>query len=186
MKIDITKIEGYEQMSTEDKLKALEAFDVPDPDYTGYIKKDQFDKVASELAAKKKELNQKLTDDEQKSAAEAERVRILEESLAVLQREKLIAEHKANLIGLGYEESLAKETAEAYADGKNDVVLANQKKHLEAYKKQIEAELLKNTPKPQGKGSGGMSKEDFLKLNLTEQAKMKIENPTLYDELSKL
>ncbi|MDO4754514.1 MAG: hypothetical protein Q4A41_05860 [Bacillota bacterium] len=186
MKIDTTKIEGYAQMSAEDKLKALEAFDLPDPDYAGYIKKEQFDKVASELAAKKKELNQKLTDDEQKSAAEAERVRHLEESLAALQREKLIAEHKANLIGLGYDDALAQETATAYADGKNDVVLANQKKHLEAYKKQIESELLKSTPKPQGNSAGGVNKEDFSKLSLTDKAKMKFENPALYEELSKL
>ena len=60
-KIDVTKIEGYADMTPEEKLKALEGYDVPDPDYSGYVKKDVFDKTASELAAKKKELNGKLT-----------------------------------------------------------------------------------------------------------------------------
>ena len=36
-KIDVSKIEGYAEMSAEDKLKALEAFDIPDPDYSGYV-----------------------------------------------------------------------------------------------------------------------------------------------------
>ena len=56
MKIDVKKIEGYKDLSLEDKLKALESFEIPDPDYSGYVKKDLFDKTASELAEKKKEL----------------------------------------------------------------------------------------------------------------------------------
>ena len=63
MKIDVTQIEGYENMSPEEKLKALEGFDIPSPDYSGYVKKDLYDKTASELAAKKKELKERLSDD---------------------------------------------------------------------------------------------------------------------------
>lgn len=65
-KIDISKIDGYADMTPEQKIAALEAFETEDPDYSGYVKKDIFDKTASELAAKKKELNEKLTEDEQK------------------------------------------------------------------------------------------------------------------------
>ena len=42
-KIDVSKIEGYAEMSAEDKLKALEAYDVPDPDMSGFVSKEQFD-----------------------------------------------------------------------------------------------------------------------------------------------
>lgn len=38
-KIDVTQIEGYAEMSAEDKLKALEGFDIPDPDYSGYVRR---------------------------------------------------------------------------------------------------------------------------------------------------
>ena len=62
-KIDISKIDGYADMTPEQKIAALEAFETEDPDYSGYVKKDIFDKTASELAAKKKELNEKLTED---------------------------------------------------------------------------------------------------------------------------
>lgn len=59
-KIDISKIDGYADMTPEQKIAALEAFETEDPDYSGYVRKDIFDKTASELAAKKKELNEKL------------------------------------------------------------------------------------------------------------------------------
>ena len=52
-KIDVSQIEGYESMSVEDKLKALEGFEIPSPDFSGHVKKDLFDKTASELAALK-------------------------------------------------------------------------------------------------------------------------------------
>ena len=65
-KVDVTKIEGYDKMTPEEKIKALEAYETEDPDMSGYVKKEVFDKTASELAAKKKELTEKLTEDEQK------------------------------------------------------------------------------------------------------------------------
>ena len=72
MKLDLTKIEGYDKMTPEEKLKALEQYDVPDPDFTGYVKKDMYDKTASELAEKKKQLQAKLTEDEAAKQKEQE------------------------------------------------------------------------------------------------------------------
>ena len=45
--IDTSKIEGYENMTAEEKVKAFESFNIPDPDYSGYVKKEVFDKKAS-------------------------------------------------------------------------------------------------------------------------------------------
>lgn len=39
-KIDISKIDGYADMTPEQKIAALEAFETEDPDYSGYVKKD--------------------------------------------------------------------------------------------------------------------------------------------------
>ena len=71
-KIDVSKIEGYENMTPEQKIAALEGFDTPDPDYSGYVKKDVFDKTASELAGVKKQLKEKMTDDEAAKQKEQE------------------------------------------------------------------------------------------------------------------
>ena len=51
-KIDISKIDGYEVMTLEEKIAALEAYD-EEPNHDGYIKKKLFDKTASELADRK-------------------------------------------------------------------------------------------------------------------------------------
>ena len=126
-KIDVTKIEGYADMTPEEKLKALEGYDVPDPDYSGYVKKDVFDKTASELAAKKKELTEKMSEDEQKKAKEAEERQALEEKYNALLRENAVSKNKTKLLGLGYDEKLADETAEAMADGDLEKVFKNQK-----------------------------------------------------------
>ena len=65
--MDITKIEGYKpDMTADEKLSLLEKFEPPTPDYTGFIKKDAFDKTASELAEAKRQLKAKLSEDEQK------------------------------------------------------------------------------------------------------------------------
>ena len=94
-KIDVTQIEGYAEMSAEDKLKALEGFDIPDPDYSGYVKKDVFDKTASELAGVKKQLKDKMTDDEAAKQKEQEEREELQSKYDKLLRESEISKHKA-------------------------------------------------------------------------------------------
>ena len=148
MKIDTSKIEGFADMSPEQKLAALEAYEIAEPDFTGHVKKDVFDKTASELASVKKQLREKMTADEQKEKDEAEKREKLETDYNSLLKKVTVSDNKAKLLGLGYEEALAGETAEAMANGELDKVFANQKKHLESLEKKIRADVLKDTPKP--------------------------------------
>lgn len=147
-KIDTSKIEGYSTMSPEQKLAALEAYETEEPDFSGTVKKDVFDKTASELASVKKQLREKMTADEQKEKDEAEKREKLETDYNSLLKKVTVSDNKAKLLGLGYEEALAIETAEAMANGELDKVFANQKKHLESLEKKIRADVLKDTPKP--------------------------------------
>lgn len=183
-KIDVSQIKGYADMSAEEKLKALEALDLPDPDYSGYVKKEQFDKTASELAAKKKELNEKMSADEQAKQKEAEERQALEEKYNALLRESAVSKNKSKLLGLGYEEKLADETAEAMADGNLDKVFANQKKFLDGFEKSIRAEVLKDTPKPTGDGdTKTMTLENLRKMSPMERMKYSQEHPDEYKNL---
>ena len=183
-KIDVTKIEGYADMTPEEKLKALEGYDVPDPDYSGYVKKDVFDKTASELAAKKKELTEKMSEDEQKKAKEAEERQALEEKYNALLRENAVSKNKTKLLGLGYDEKLADETAEAMADGDLEKVFKNQKKFLEGFEKSIRAEVLKDTPEPTGDGdTKTMTLEGLRKMTPMERMKYSQEHPDEYKAL---
>ncbi len=184
MKIDVSKIEGYESMSAEEKLKALEGFDLPDPDYTGYIRKELFDKTASELAAKKRELREKLSEEEATKLKEQEDREKLQADYDRLLHKVSVSENKAKLLSLGYEDKLADDTAEAMANGDLDTVMANQKKHLESFEKKVRAEALKDTPKPTPDGdSKTMTLETLRKMSPAERYAYSEEHPEEYKTL---
>lgn len=188
MKVDVSTIEGYEDMTAEEKVAALEGVEinVPEPDYSGYVKKETFDKTASELAAKKKELSAKLTEDEQAKQAEAEKMKQLQEDYEKLLKESQLSKNKAHWLGLGYDEKLAEDTAQAMLDGDMKTVFANQKKFMDAFEKKIKAEVLKDTPKPHKDDEpGAMTLEKLRKMSATERADYALKNPEEYKELYK-
>ena len=154
MKIDVTKISGYESMTAEEKLKALEEYNLPDPDYTGYVRKEVFDKTASEAAEWKRKHNALLSEEEQAKIAREEELNNLRNSVAQMTREKQIAQYKAEYIAMGYSDQLATKSAEAAADGDTATVFANQKAFIEAHDQALRAGLLQSTPTPPG-GTGG-------------------------------
>ena len=183
-KIDVTKIEGYENMTPEQKVAALEGFDTPDPDYSGYVKKDAFDKTASELAEKKKQLQAKLTEDEAAKQKEQEEREELQSKYDKLLHESEVSKFKVKLLGMGYDEKLADETAEAMASGDTEKVFANQKKHLESVEKKARAEALKDTPKPTPDGdSKTMTLEKLRKMSPQERYEFSVKNPEEYKTL---
>lgn len=155
MKIDVTKIEGYADMTPEEKVKALEEidYDVPEPDMTGYIRKADFDKTSSELAEIKRKYNAQLSEDERRRVEHDEEIEALRKTVELMQREKSLAEIKAQYISMGYESELAEDTALATLDGDNSRIFANHKKFLEAHDKAFEASLLAKTPRLDGAGA---------------------------------
>lgn len=164
--IDVSTIEGFDTMTAEQKVEALLGLDVPEKvDLSGYVKKDLFDKMSSELAEAKKQVKAKMTEDEaNKAQADADR-KALEDKYTELLRRSTIAEHTAKYLAMpGYDEKLARETAEALFDGKMDVVFANQQKANVAYEKKLKADLLKNTPAPGGPGGGNDEKQGNVEL----------------------
>ena len=178
------KIKGYSDMTPEEKLAALEALEVTEPDYAGYVKKEVFDKTASELADSKKQLREKMSADEIKAKEEAEKQEKLQSEYDALLRKVSLSENKAKLIGLGYEEKLATETAEAMIDGNLEKVFANQKKHLEAVEKKIREDVLHNTPKPEGGNSSTtMTKDKFRAMSAQERYEFSQKNPEEYKQI---
>ena len=142
MKIEI---ENYENMTPEEKIAALEAYE---PDMSGFIAKATFDKTASELAAAKKQLKERMTEEESKAAKEAEEKAALLARLEELENERAIGNYVAAYLGMGYDEKVARATAEALVKGDMDTVFANQKSRITALEKALETEKIKNTPAP--------------------------------------
>jgi hypothetical protein len=155
--VDITKLEGYKpEMTDTEKLALIQKYEPPTPDYTGYVKKDVFDKTASDAADWKKKYNGKLTEDEQKEAERAAKEAEKDALLETLKKDKAISESKAKFLGLGYDEKLAAETATAFANGDYETVFKNQGIHLENVKKATTAAALANDPKPPA-GAGALT-----------------------------
>ena len=184
MKIRTEKIEGYKDMTLEQKLEALENYEVDEPDYSGYVTKEVFDKTASELATSKKQLREKMSADEIKAKEDADKMEELQSKYDALLKESEITKNKARLLTLGYEDKLATETAEAIVNGDTDKVFANQKKHLDSVEKKIREEVLTSTPRPTGgNGSETMTLEKFKKMPIEEQFKFANEHPEEYKTL---
>lgn len=172
------KIENYENMTPEERMAALEAYD---PEEDGYVSKATFDKKASEAADLSKQLKARMTDDEAKAAKDAEERAALLARVEELENERAVNSYTTAYLAMGYDEKLAKSTAEAMVKGDMNAVFANQKVFNESREKALKAELLKNTPTPPaGDGGGVVKKEDFMKMSLSDKQKFATENPEAY------
>lgn len=155
MNIDTSKIAGYETMTVEDKIKALEAFEIAEPDYSGYVKKDLYDRKVSELSAKKKELEAKMSTDELAQQQRDDQMTAMQAELEALRAERTVNSYVTKLVGLGYDEKSAMTTAKALAEGKMDDVFTSLTTFKESLEKGIKAKALKDTPRPEGGNGGG-------------------------------
>ncbi len=186
--IDTSTIEGYENMTPEQKVEALEKYAIADPDYSGYVKKDVFDKTASELAQTKKDLKARMTEEERAKAEHDAELAEYKTKYEELQKEKNIAKNRAEFISAGYDEALAQETAEALEKGDYATVFKNQKAVIENVKKIAKGEAAASVPPPAGKPDEGgktVTKEQFKAMNMAERTELYQTNRELYDELSK-
>jgi len=178
MKINI---ENYENMTTEEKLAALEAYE---PDMSGHVAKTLYDKTASELAAAKKALKERMSDDEAKAAKEAEEKAALLERAEKAEYALAVNGYAKAYLAMGYDEKLANSTAEALAKGDMNTVFANQKAHSDAREKALRAELLKQTPPPPAGGpDSGMTKEKLRAMSERERYEFSVNHPEEYKNI---
>jgi DNA repair exonuclease SbcCD ATPase subunit len=180
-------ITGYADMTAEEKLAALEALDQPEvkPDPEASKLKTQLSKANSEAAELKRKLQEKMTEDERKAQEAEEAQKKMQEELESLRKEKTVAGYKASYLAMGYDEALAEDTAKAMADGDMSKVFANQKAYQEARDKAVLAGAVKSTPTPPaGKPAAqAVTAEQFEKMGYSERAKLRKEQPELYETL---
>ena len=183
MKIDTTQIPNFDELPEEAKSAILGMEFADAPDMSQFVAKATFDKKASEAAELSKQLKSKMTQEEQTAAKQAEVLAAMQAELEALRADKTISEYTAQFLGLGYDEKLAKTTAEALHKGDMATVFKNQAAFVAEREKAMKADLLKSTPvPPAGSGEKAPSKEEFQKMNLLEKAKFATEHPELYNE----
>ena len=145
--------------------------------------RDAVSKANSEAAKYRRQLTAKQSDAKAAEINQKEEYEKLVQENTELKKSISISERKAELIGIGYEEKLANETATAMVDGNLDVVIANQKKYLEEQKKVIKAEHMKNTPRPK-EGSVQAGSTDYAKMIADAQASGNISAMAYYTRLA--
>ena len=149
MKIDTSKITGYAEMSAEEKLKALEEYEIETPkDNTTEVNnlKEALSKANSQAAEWKRQFREKQTEQERAEAERAEREKAVEEELRGLRRDKTVSGYVANCLALGYNKDLAQRAAEAMADNDAAAIMACQQEFLEAKEKELEEKALNKQP----------------------------------------
>ncbi len=176
----------YKEGMTIDELMALEV-EEPKIDTSKYVSKELYDKAASDTATYKKQLRANMSEAEQKAMADAEKLKALEDELTQLRTEKTIVENSKGLVAIGYDEKTANEVATAFLNGDFAAVINAQAKFVEAQKKAVVAEAVKETPRPPVGNDGGkvLTKEQFKKMNINEQLEVFEKTPELYEEFTK-
>lgn len=147
-KIDTTTIQGYADMSAEEKLAALEAFDIPDNTEDIERYKNAASKANSEAAEYKRKLREATSNSEKAAEESNAELNGIKEQLAALQREKAISEHTASFIAQGYDKALALDSATALMDGDASKLFANMTKFLAEHDKAINAQNVGNMKRP--------------------------------------
>ena len=143
MKFDSTKIEGFSEMSAEEKVQALLDFEieVPKTDESEETKrlKLALSKANSEAKKKKKALREK-------EAERKEHEQEVENELRTLRRDKTVSGYIAQCLALGYTQDLALKAAEAMADGNAAEIMNCQQEFLEVKQRELEAAALNKQP----------------------------------------
>ena len=173
-----------EGMTIEDVL-SLEV-EEPKADTSAYDNlKKRLDEVMSEAAGYKKQIRANMTEAEQKAAADAEKYAEIVAERDQLKAEKTIAENAKGLVAIGYDDKLATEVATALYNGDADTVIKAQAKFVDAQKKAVLADAVKETPAPPAGGDGGqvITKEKLRAMSPAERLEFSQKNPEEYKKI---
>ena len=174
----------YKEGMSIEELMALEV----ETDNAAYDNlKKRLDEVASEAAGYKKQLRANMSEAEKKAAEDAEKYAEIVAERDQLKAEKAIAEYAKGLVAIGYDETLATEVATALHNGDAATVIKAQAKFVDAQKKAVLADAVKDTPVPPAgnEGEKTLTKAEFLKMSLNDQMAVYEKTPELYNELTK-
>lgn len=193
-RIDTSSIEGYAEMTADEKLAALEAFEYDDgSDELGKYK-NATTKANSEAAEYKRQLKEaqaKLAEADSRASegqTEAERqIAEMRAQLESMQRDKTVADYTARLVSSGFEPELAATGAAALADGDAPAFFDGLAKFIEAHDKSLTAQLAQRSITPD-KGNKqpdqtGMTMQKLRQLTPMQRAAFAEAHPEEYAKL---
>ena len=172
-KIDVSKIEGYAEMTAEEKVKALEEYEVEETviDNSADEKqklKDAITNATKEAAEYKRKWQATLSEQEKERISREERLKSLEAENAEFRKQKRISDYTAQFMGAGYDEATAKAMAANLPEGIGEDFFTAQKDFIAAQRQKMAVDAINSTPKPTA-GSPLTGNDAFS----AEQAKMR-------------
>lgn len=171
---------NYKEGLTEDEIGKIVGTILNGKDVELEKYKKTSESNASEASEWKKKYQEKLTDEEKAKLQYEEIVKRNQE----LEKNAKVASFKAEYIRIGYGDDLAKETAEAMANGDMVKVLANQKLYNDELKKNYEIEKLEKTPQPPAGDKKTITKDEFLKMSCSELNELYEKDPNTFKTLA--
>ena len=188
-KIDTTLIEGFENLTDEEKVAALLNVEFEDNSKEVERLKKVNDKLSSENADKKRQLRSYQSEEEVRKQQQEEELKAMQEELENLKTDKKVADTKSSLLGLGFDEKLATliaPTLKNVSEEDRDVLFDGFKQFSSNQENKIKLDLVKGTTVPKTNNSGNtITKEDFKKMTLKDKVKFKEEHPEDYANLYK-
>lgn len=166
VKFDTSRIDGWETLSAEDKVKALleQEIEVEQPEPAAAIKlKNALNKACEEAASYKKALREKQTEAERAEADRAEREKALQDELASYRNKERVSSYKAQLMAAGIDPDTADLMAKSLPEGVSDEYFQATKSFLDAQRKNAEIAALGKQPSLSvGTPPKGMTKDDEI------------------------
>lgn len=176
------KAEGTEEQTESlEALKAeLERLKVEN----GKLKSAQTN-ASADASKYKKQLQERMTEQEKAEAATKELIAQLKADNERMKREQEVAVRTAAYAGIGFDEVLAKQAAEAYGTD-HESFMVSLKAFLTAHDKAIKADAMRETPRPgSGSPAPAITQEQFDAMTYTERVKLFDEQPEVYKQLTK-
>lgn len=166
VKLDTSRITGWDELSAEDKVKALleQEIEVEQTEPADAIKlKNALNKACEEAASYKKALREKQTEAERAEADRAEQYKALQDELASYRNKERVSSYKAQLMAAGIDPDTADLMAKSLPEGVSDEYFQATKSFLDAQRKNAEIAALGKQPSLSvGTPPKGMTKEDEI------------------------
>ena len=166
VKFDTSRIDGWDTLSAEDKVKALleQEIEVEQTEPADAIKlKNALNKACEEAASYKKALREKQSEAERAEADRAEQYKALQDELANYRNKERVSSYKAQLMAAGIDPDTADLMAKSLPEGVSDEYFQATKSFLDAQRKNAEIAALGKQPSLSvGTPPKGMTKEDEI------------------------
>ena len=132
----------------------------------------------------KKQLQERMSAQEKAEAETKDLIETLRAENESMKKEREIAVSTAAFVGVGFNETLAKQAAEAFGGNREDFIVAL-KSFITEHDKALNADALRATPRPgAGAVEPAVTKEQFEKMTYSERVKLYEEQPELYQKLN--